>query len=185
MSGSPPWTPTVFDGDARLRPWTRGGAVFGYDELVALHLGLATRDQALARELGGYGTLRGLALSITSQPGGPAHLRISAGVAIDAAGRLVAVPAPQTLVVAHDGSASPLNRWVCLSAAPAREGDRWRDGFALTLTSAAPTGDAIALGLVSVWPDRAEIDESARPVLLSCHALLALLGAAPLTSESP
>ena len=70
------------------------GMILGVDDFVQEFAYLNGRDQALARELLGYGTISGLQIAIESDARGP-RVALSPGVALSPRGQTIRVCAPQ------------------------------------------------------------------------------------------
>src|SRR5947209_20509430 len=70
------------------------GMVLGVDDFNQEFTYLAGRDQWLARELLGYGTLSGLQVSAEEESEGP-RVFVEAGVALSPRGQLIRVPVKQ------------------------------------------------------------------------------------------
>jgi hypothetical protein len=89
--------------DARKRVNHSLGMVLGEDEFRQDQLHLRERDHLATRALHGYGTIAGLAVTVSGS-----ELRVAAGLAADPVGRLICVPEDQCvdldewLVVARD-----------------------------------------------------------------------------------
>lgn len=81
--------------DPRHRPQFQPGFVLGAQDLRQEWTWLDGRDRWLAREAIGYGTLRGLAVSVHDGDGGAHEIRVGPGVALDPAGRLICVSETQ------------------------------------------------------------------------------------------
>jgi hypothetical protein len=79
------------------------GMVLGVDDFTQEFTYLAGRDQWLARDAIGYGTLSGLALFMEDGGADGPRLRVAAGSALVPSGKLVCVPADQCCV---------LNKWL-------------------------------------------------------------------------
>ena len=86
--------------DPRRRVHYSRGLVLGVEEFNQDFAYLAGRHQWLARELGGYGTVSGLRVSVIPASGteGP-RLAVSAGAAISPSGRLIKVAAAQQAAI--------------------------------------------------------------------------------------
>jgi hypothetical protein len=70
------------------------GMVLGVDDFTQEHAWLSERDRWLARDLLGYGTVSGLAVTVPTTAQGP-EVQVTAGVGLTERGRLVRVPATQ------------------------------------------------------------------------------------------
>jgi hypothetical protein len=70
------------------------GMILGVDDFVQEFVYLSGRDQAIARELLGYGTVSGLQVAIEADARGP-RVAVSPGVALSPRGQLIRVCAPQ------------------------------------------------------------------------------------------
>src|SRR5215469_4902520 len=70
------------------------GMVLGVDDFTQEFAYLSGRDQRAVRELGGYGTISGLAVGVEDTAQGP-RLRIASGSAATPVGRLICVPSDQ------------------------------------------------------------------------------------------
>jgi hypothetical protein len=79
------------------------GMVLGVDDFTQEFTYLAGRDQWLARDAIGYGTLSGLAVLVEDGGADGPRLRVAAGSALVPSGKLVCVPADQCCV---------LNKWL-------------------------------------------------------------------------
>jgi hypothetical protein len=79
------------------------GMVLGVDDFTQEFAYLAGRDQWLARDAIGYGTLSGLAVLVEEGGADGPRLRVAAGSAIAVSGKLICVPADQCCV---------LNKWL-------------------------------------------------------------------------
>ena len=79
------------------------GMVLGVDDFTQEFAYLAGRDQWLARDAIGYGTLSGLGVHVEEGGADGPRLRVAAGSALAASGKLICVPADQCCV---------LNKWL-------------------------------------------------------------------------
>ena len=94
------------------------GMVLGEDDFKQEFAYLSGRDQWLARDLIGYGTVRGLAVRVDIDGANGPRVYVDAGAAISPSGQLICVPAPQC---AH------INDWLAknsdkVPASPAPDG---------------------------------------------------------------
>jgi hypothetical protein len=71
------------------------GMVLGEDDFKQEFAWLSGRDQWLARDAVGYGTLRGLKVQVEPDGGSGPRIYVHPGAALTPAGQLVCVPAPQ------------------------------------------------------------------------------------------
>lgn len=100
------------------------GMILGEDDFRQEFAYLSGRDQWLARDAIGYGTLRGLGVRVEMDGANGPRLYVEPGAALTPSGQLVCVPTPQC---AH------LNAWL------AKHGD------AVTRALASPPGDPLSL----------------------------------------
>lgn len=71
------------------------GMVLGVDDFNQEFAYLSGRDQWMARDLIGYGTVRGLQVAIDDSPGANPRIRVEPGVAVSPRGQMICVPSPQ------------------------------------------------------------------------------------------
>ena len=79
------------------------GMILGADDLEQAHAWLSGRDQSIARDLLGYGTVNGLQVTVQQDPGTEALVQVSCGSAITPRGDLVRVTPAQC---------APLDTWL-------------------------------------------------------------------------
>ncbi len=164
--------------DAALDPMQRVnytfGMVLGVDDFRQEQTYLMARDDRLLRELVGYGTLRGLTVTLQGD-----QVRVSPGMALMPDGRLVAVPAEQCADVARwretelaatpgtggdqtiyvrlfaadaSGSPVPIPGEPCRDESELSADARIADSFRLDFSFAAPdASEDLALRAVVAW----------------------------------
>src|SRR5882724_5760976 len=71
------------------------GMLLGVDDFNQEFAYLSGRDQWMARDLIGYGTVRGLQVAIDDSPGANPRIRVEPGVAVSPRGQMICVPSPQ------------------------------------------------------------------------------------------
>ena len=71
------------------------GMVLGVDDFTQEFAYLSGRDQWLARDLVGYGTVRGLKISVESEGSKGPRISVEPGVAVSPRGQMICVPAAQ------------------------------------------------------------------------------------------
>jgi hypothetical protein len=109
------------------------GMVLGVDDFDQEFAYLSGRDQWLARDLCGYGTIWGLDVGVEVDATGP-RVNVSPGTALTPCGRLVCVTPAQCAYI---------NEWLAVHAGEVRD--------LLTTSPPGPPGSPPDLGLLTVW----------------------------------
>lgn len=159
MSAFSPKSSTDTTADPRQRARVRRDRVLELDDLVADWTWLDGRDRWLARELFGSGTVRGLDVSVDSAA---QRVFVEPGVALDRAGRLIAVPERQ---------GASLVPWMPSST---------RTALYLTLSAASRTAAPLPTPGISC-----DADEQTEPSRIVDAFELCLQSAPPTSSDEP
>lgn len=98
MSAGPTNQPTVLPSPAKHVNYTLG-MILGVDDFVQEFAYLSSRDQSLARDVVGYGTVSGLRIALESDARGP-RVSVSPGTALSPRGQMIRVCAAQCAYLA-------------------------------------------------------------------------------------
>jgi hypothetical protein len=88
-------TTSVGDPDPTKHVNYHVGMLLGVDDFNQEFAYLSGRDQWMARDLIGYGTVRGLKVTIEDTPGANPRVRVDPGVAVSPRGQMICVPSAQ------------------------------------------------------------------------------------------